>query len=91
MYVVDTSIISALHRNYYRTRFVTLWERFDAMVADGKFTSTREAFRELEDLGGDGLDWAQKNVGLFTTPNANMPLNYFQFDLSVRQAGVEQA
>jgi hypothetical protein len=70
MYVVDTSVISALHRNYYRTRFVTLWERFDAMVADGKFTSTREAFRELEDLGGDGLDWAQKNVGLFTTPNA---------------------
>lgn len=70
MYVLDTSIISSLHRNYYRTHFITLWERFDAMTADGKFTSTREAFRELEDLGGDGLDWAEKNAGLFTTPDA---------------------
>jgi hypothetical protein len=70
MYVIDTSVVSALHRNYYRTHFVTLWERFDAMVENGKFTSTREAFRELEDLGGEGLDWAQKNTGLFITPNA---------------------
>ncbi|MHB8252835.1 MAG: DUF4411 family protein [Acidiferrobacter sp.] len=70
IYVVDTSVISALHRNYYRTRFVTLWERFDTMVTDGKFPSTREAFRELEDLGGEGFDWAQNNTGLFTTPDA---------------------
>lgn len=70
MYVIDTSVISALHRNYYRNRFVTLWERFDAMVADGKFTSTREALRELEDRGGDSFDWAQNNAGLFTTPDA---------------------
>ncbi|MHB1187236.1 PIN domain-containing protein [Thiobacillus sp.] len=70
MYVIDTSVISALHRNYYRNRFVTLWERFDAMVAGGKFTSTREAFRELGDRGGEGFDWAQNNSGLFTTPDA---------------------
>jgi hypothetical protein len=69
-YVLDTSVISALHRNYYCTRFVTLWERFDAMLADGKFTSTREAFRELEDLGRESLDWAKNNAGLFTTPDA---------------------
>ncbi len=70
MYVLDTSAISALHRNYYRSRFVTLWERFDAMVADGKFTSTREAFRELEDLGGEGFNWARNNSGLFVMPDA---------------------
>jgi len=63
-------VISALHRNYYRTRFVTLWERFDAMVADGKFTSTKEAFRELEDRGGESFDWAKGNAGLFATPDA---------------------
>ena len=26
MYVLDTSVISSLHRNYYRTHFITLWE-----------------------------------------------------------------
>lgn len=70
MYVLDTSVISALHRNYYRKSFVSLWKAFDAMTADGQFTSTREALRELEDLGGEALDWANGNLGLFATPDA---------------------
>lgn len=70
MYTLDTSVISALHRNYYRSRFVTLWKQFDAMVEEGRFTSTREAWRELEDLGGDPLDWARANPNLFTVPDA---------------------
>lgn len=70
MYVLDTSIISALHKNYFRAQFVSLWKRFDKMVADSRFTSTREALRELEDWGGDGLDWAQANAGLFAVPDA---------------------
>lgn len=40
------------------------------MVADGKFTSTKEAFRELEDRGGESFDWAKDNAGLFATPDA---------------------
>lgn len=70
MYVIDTSVISALHRNYYRRQFVTLWERFDEMIAEGRFTSTRESYRELDDGGGESFEWAQQNVGLFVTPNA---------------------
>ena len=70
MYVIDTSVVSALHRNYYRTHFVSLWARFDAMVAEGRFTSTRESLRELEDLGGEGLEWAKANPDLFTVPGA---------------------
>ena len=70
MYVIDTSVISALHRNYYRSQFVTLWERFDKMVAEGRFTSTREAYRELDDGGGESFEWAQRNAGLFVTPTA---------------------
>jgi hypothetical protein len=70
MYVLDTSVISALHRNYYRATFVTLWKRFDAMVEKGRFTSTREAFRELEDLGGESLVWAESNPELFSVPDA---------------------
>lgn len=71
MYVIDTSVISALHRNYYRKHFVTLWDRFDEMVDEGMFTSTRESYRELDDGGGESFEWAQQNTGLFVTPNAN--------------------
>lgn len=70
MYVLDTSVISALHRNYYRKNFVSLWKTFDAMTAAGQFTSTREALRELEDYGGEALEWAIANPDLFTTPDA---------------------
>lgn len=45
MYVLDTNVISNLHKNYYRKRFVSLWEAFDQLVADGKITSTRAAPR----------------------------------------------
>lgn len=70
MYVLDTSVISSLHRNYYRPTFVSLWKAFDGMVDAGEFTSTREALRELEDNGGEALDWANANADLFTTPDA---------------------
>jgi hypothetical protein len=70
MYVIDTSVVSALHKNYFRSRFVTLWQRFDEMVEDGGFSSTREALRELEDYGGAAYEWAANNAGLFVTPDA---------------------
>lgn len=70
MYVIDTSVISALHRNYFRSRFPSLWERFDNMVAEGRITSVREAFRELDDRGGDSLDWATAHSELFVVPDA---------------------
>lgn len=70
IYVIDTSVVSALHRNYYRSRFPSLWERFDAMVAKGKFTSTREARRELEDGLAEAFDWANANKHLFPAPTA---------------------
>ncbi len=70
MYVIDTSVVSALHKNYFRSRFVTLWQRFDEMVANGGITSTREVLRELEDHGGTQYEWAERNSGLFVTPDA---------------------
>ena len=71
MYVLDTGVISNLHKNYYRKRFVSLWKAFDQLVADGKITSTREVFHELGD-GSPGADpeWAKANAKLFATPDA---------------------
>lgn len=71
MYVFDTSPISALFRNYYRGTFKTLWERYDALVANGHIVSTREAFREIEDSSSGDLEaWAKSNKALFATPGA---------------------
>lgn len=70
MYVIDTSVVSALHKNYYREHFPSLWKNFDEMVNSGLITSTREAFRELEDFGGDSFDWAKANEKIFTIPDA---------------------
>ena len=69
-YVLDTSFIIQLHSNYYRETFVTLWKRFDEMLAAGAFTSTREVFRELEESGDAAAKWAEANKKLFSTPNA---------------------
>lgn len=69
VYVVDTSMLSALHRNYYPERFPTLWTRFNQMMDDGGFTSTREVYRELEDYGGAAFAWADENHELFVTPD----------------------
>lgn len=49
IYIFDNSPLSSLFRNYYRSRFPSLWGKFDALVAQGQILSTREAFREIND------------------------------------------
>lgn len=71
MYVLDTNVISSLHKNYYRKRFVSLWKEFDQLVAEGQITSTREVLHELGDGSpGADLEWAKANPKLFATPDA---------------------
>lgn len=71
VYILDTSFIIQLHENYYRENFVTLWGLFDEMLAAGKFTSTREVRRELEEQSDVATKWAEANIDLFTTPTAD--------------------
>ncbi|KAJ4853381.1 DUF4411 family protein [Xylella fastidiosa subsp. multiplex] len=76
MYVLDTNVISNLHKNYYRKRFVSLWKAFDQLVADDKITSTREVYQELHrgwagrGWAGADTEWAKVNKNLFASPNA---------------------
>lgn len=70
VYVLDSSFIIQLHRHYYRESFVSLWKRFDEMLAAGQFTSTREVKRELEDSDDTAAEWAETNGDLFVTPDA---------------------
>jgi len=70
-YVFDNSPLSALFRNYYHSRFPSLWQRFDRLVEDGRLVSTREVFREIEDGPIETLlEWAKQNRQLFATPTA---------------------
>jgi hypothetical protein len=70
-YVFDNSPLSVLFKNFYRNTFRGLWEHFDALVADGRIVSTREALREIEDGAPENLlEWAKQHVDLFATPTA---------------------
>lgn len=71
MYVFDTSPLSTLFKNYYRSRFPTLWSRFDELVTAGQVVSTREVLREVEDGAVESLrQWATNNKLLFATPTS---------------------
>ena len=71
IYVLDTNVISNLHKNYYRKRFISLWMAFDQLVAEGRITSTREAYHELHDgVPGGDTEWAKANEELFAIPDA---------------------
>jgi hypothetical protein len=70
-YVFDTSPLSTLFKNYYRRRFPSLWQKFDALVQNDRLVSTREALREIEDGPIESLRaWATNNHHLFATPSA---------------------
>ena len=70
MYVFDTSPFSSLFRNYYRRRFPTLWQNFDALIAEEAVTSTREVRRELDRYADVDDEWVQNHRAIFVTPDA---------------------
>ncbi|MDY0870368.1 PIN domain-containing protein [Dongia rigui] len=72
MYVFDTSPFSTLFKNYYRSRFPSLWKLFDEMVIDGRIVSTREVGREIADGPIEAARlWAVGNQAVFTIPGAD--------------------
>lgn len=71
-YVFDTSAFVTIFRNYYRSRFPSLWKKFDRLVVTGRIISTREVKREIE-VRDDSLNkWAEKNKELFPTPTSTV-------------------
>lgn len=71
IYIFDTSPLSTLFRNYYRRRFPSLWEKFDALVDNGQIVSVREVLREITVGPVESLrQWAATHQEIFTTPTA---------------------
>ena len=71
MYVFDTTPLSSLFKNYFRSAFPTLWKRLDELIADGSVTSTREVRRELDQYARADKAWLAKHARIFTTPKAS--------------------
>jgi len=71
MYVFDTGPLFILFKNFYRSRFPTLWANFDRLVADGDIVSTREVLREIEDGPVDLVrQWSEDKHAMFPAPTA---------------------
>lgn len=70
IHVFDTNSFSEMSP-YFPDVFPAFWEKFEAAVADGEVTSTREVFRELKD-GPENhvLDWCKANAAIFEVPDA---------------------
>lgn len=71
-YVLDTSGFVTLFRNYYRSRFPSLWRKFDALIDEGRIVSTREVKREIEDQDDDLTRWTEKVPHLFSSPSRDV-------------------
>jgi hypothetical protein len=70
IYVFDTNSFSEMSP-LLPDVFPAFWARFEAAVAAGEVTSTREVLRELGD-GADNhvLEWCNRNKSIFQTPDA---------------------
>ena len=70
MYVFDTSALSEIFRSFYRSRFPTLWKKFDKLIEKNLITSTREVGRELGQYGRlDLQDWIRGHPETFPIPS----------------------
>ena len=71
-YVFDTNVFSQLFGCYYRSRFPSLWARFEDMMLAGQITSTREVMLELAEGRSYGAsDWATTHLELFPNLTAD--------------------
>jgi len=66
MYIFDTNIFIRL-KSYYRSRFLTIWERLDAL-SGGELYSVREVYNEIKDDKSFVTDWVQAHRSIFRDP-----------------------
>jgi hypothetical protein len=69
IYILDSSMLIDLFRNYYLDRFPSLWVLFDRLVNDGKGVSVREVFNEVKDRKDRLSEWSHRNHDFFRLPS----------------------
>lgn len=69
IYIFDSNVLINLFRNFYRRRFPSLWEKFDAYVESGQIVSVREVFNEIEGRDDKLSEWVKLNRSIFAQPS----------------------
>ena len=69
IYVLDTSCFKVL-KNYYPSRFPSLWSGIGKLADSGRLISVREVLNELESYNETDFlqTWAQDHKQIFLTP-----------------------
>ena len=70
IYIFDSDVLITLFRNFYRNRFPSLWQKFDAYVIDGRIISVREVMNEIESRDDQLSEWAKQHREIFTQPSS---------------------
>ena len=68
-FVIDSSSLIRLARENPRQQYRQLWDRIEALIADGRLVAPREVRREIE-KGDDELEkWAKRWSEMFVDPD----------------------
>lgn len=65
IYVFDTSPLIDLFRHYYKKRFPSLWEKFNALIEGKRIVSTLENYREIEIQDDLLFQWVETHKDIF--------------------------
>jgi len=71
-YVFDTNSLIVLFKNFYKSRFPTLWHNYNELLSSQKIISVREVSKEITTYynENDRLTlWAKENAQVFQKPN----------------------
>ncbi len=71
IYIFDTGVLIHFFNNYYKKRFLTLWNNFYEMVEEERIISVKMVFNELEqeNANDDLKEWAKiKKIDFFKEP-----------------------
>jgi hypothetical protein len=69
IYVFDSNVLINLFKHFYRSRFPSLWQRFDEHVIAGRIISVREVFNEIKEQEDLLAEWAKRNRDIFIQPS----------------------
>ena len=83
-YVFDSGPLIDLFRYYYPERFPSLWEKFHALVFEGKITSVREVYNEIDSREDALADWAKEQKDFFFSPSTVEELKFVREIFNIR-------
>ena len=69
IYILDSNVLITLFKNFYRSVFPSLWQKFDAYVIAGQIISVREVLNEIEVRDDQLSKWAKQNRKIFSQPS----------------------